>query len=246
MLRELVRRWGGWKMDGYVKAFIACSLFYLLAGAVLGLVMSLHDALLPGSSGWTWLLLASHTHVMLIGWVSMMIFGVGYHMIPRFSGALVWSARLAWWHWTLGNVGLLGMAFGFWLNRLGDGRFGWLLGTAGTLEAAGFLLFAGNLVVSLWKAAEPHPSALPVLAASLAARLAKRAAGAIEATSTPAQVLGAHPQLLPIFLTFGFSGLADPEHVRTMGSRVTLAQAAQRHGVNLEELLAALNAALAG
>lgn len=63
----------------------------------------------------------------------------------------------------------------------------------------------------------------------------------ITADQTPYSVLTADPKKLAVFLKFGFAGLADPEHARTMGSRITLTQAAQRHGVNLDELLAALN-----
>lgn len=239
MARELVRRWGGWKMDGYVKGFILASLGWLGLGASLGLSMAVHDALLPaGGSNWTWLLLPTHTHVMLIGWVSMMIFGVGYHMIPRFSGVLVWSPRLAWWHLALANLGLAAMAAGFWLNRLQEDRWGGLLGMGGTAQTTAILLFVGNLLATIWKAGEPRT---PPEGASLADRLAV----AIRADQTPAQVLAAHPAVLPVFLAYGFGGLADPEHVRTMGSRITLAQAAARHQVNVAELVRALNRAAA-
>lgn len=64
----------------------------------------------------------------------------------------------------------------------------------------------------------------------------------ITAEQTPYSVLTADPKKLAVFLKFGFAGLADAEHARTMGARITLAQAADRHGVNLDELLAALNA----
>ncbi len=65
----------------------------------------------------------------------------------------------------------------------------------------------------------------------------------ITADRTPYSVLTADPTSLEVFLKFGFHGLANEEHARTMGSRITLAQAADRHGVSLDELLAALNAA---
>ncbi len=254
MITEVRRRWGGWKMDGYVKGFIVCSLGYLLLGAALGFTMAVHDALVPGSwSNWTWLLLPTHTHVLLIGWLSMMVFGVGYHMIPRFSGFLVWSPRLAWTHFWLANLGLWGMGTGFWLNRLQEDRWGWLVGAGGACQGAAFFCFAVNLSVTIWLAGGPRPVMVPE-GESLATRLAARVAAAasrppviepVEPSQTPASIIGRIPGALDVFLSFGFAGLADPEHVRTMASRITLAQAAARHGVNLADLVAALNAAAA-
>src|SRR6185503_6678740 len=165
----------------------------------------------------------------------------GYHMIPRFSGVLVWSPRLAWWHLALANAGLLAMGSGFWLNRWQEDRWGWLLGLGGTAQTAAILAFVGNMLVTIWKAGAPRPAPMPE-GASFAVRVARReAAGAIDAGQTPAQVLAARPELLQVFLSFGFAGLADPEHLRTMGSRITLAQAAARHGVKVADLVAALN-----
>lgn len=174
----LAARWGGWKMDGYVKGFILASLGWLAIGATLGLAMAVHDAhVVSGGSNWTWLLLPTHTHVMTIGWVSMMIFGVGYHMIPRFSGVLVWSPHLAWWHLALANVGLLAMGSGFWLNRWQEDRWGWLLGLGGTAQTAAILAFVGNMLVTIWKAGAPRPAPMPE-GASFGVRVARREAAA--------------------------------------------------------------------
>lgn len=253
MLQEAMRRWGGWKMDGWVKAFILASLGSLLAGAAAGLTMAIHDAVAPETGNWTWLLMPSHTHLMLIGWVSMMIFGVGYHMIPRFSGALVWSPRMAWWHFWFSLAGLTGMALGFWLNRLQEGRWGWLVGTAGTVQTTAFILFVVNMVVTLWKAGAPRPAEVPSGLRPLSERLAVRQAqgpasaavpgrsGRITADDVPGKLLEAHPELLEVFLRFGFQGLANEEHRRTMAMRITVAQAAARHQVDLDALLTALN-----
>jgi len=245
MAGALAARWDNWKMDGFVKGFILASMGWLTLGASLGLAMAVHDAAAPaGGSNWTWLLLPTHTHLMVIGWVSMMIFGVGYHMIPRFSGVLVWSPRLAWWHLVLANLGLAGMGLGFWLNRLEEDRWGWLLGAGGTAQFTAIGCFIVNLLVTIWKAGEPRIPTAPAQE-SLAVRLAgaggPKPAGGIHASWTPALVLAEYPRTLQVFLAFGFSGLADPEHVRTMGSRITLAQAAARHSVNVGELVRALN-----
>ena len=53
----------------------------------------------------------SHAHILLIGFVSMMIFGVGYHLLPVFAGTDLFSLRLAEIQFWLQNIGLIGLAF---------------------------------------------------------------------------------------------------------------------------------------
>jgi len=91
---------------------------------------------------------------------------------------LVWSARMAWWHWGAAVTGLAGMATGFWLDRVAEGRGAWLVAAGGTLEATGFVLFAVNLLVTLWIAGAPRAPLVPSGALPLADRLAARAAEA--------------------------------------------------------------------
>ncbi|MCX9074669.1 MAG: cbb3-type cytochrome c oxidase subunit I [Candidatus Methanoperedens sp.] len=81
--------------------FAWASLIYLLIGSTMGAVMAINS--LP--------LAPSHAHVLLIGWVSMMIFGVGYHLLPVFAGTDLYSLRLAEIHFWLQNTGLIGLAF---------------------------------------------------------------------------------------------------------------------------------------
>ena len=81
--------------------FAWASLIYLVIGSTLGIVMVFNS--LP--------LMSSHVHVLLIGWVSMMIFGVGYHLLPVFAGTELYSIRLAELQFWLQNIGLVGLAF---------------------------------------------------------------------------------------------------------------------------------------
>lgn len=67
-------------MEPFVRKFIRASLVWFGVGILLGLSMSF----------WPMESLAyrpAHAHAHLLGFVSMMIFGVAYHVIPRFSGA---------------------------------------------------------------------------------------------------------------------------------------------------------------
>ena len=64
---------------------------------------------------WTVYRLA-HVHMMLLGFVTMMIYGVAYHVLPRFSGHPLWSPRLAGWHCWSAQLGLALMVTGFVLR----------------------------------------------------------------------------------------------------------------------------------
>ena len=41
----------------------------------------------------------AHVHMNMLGFVTMMIYGVAYHVIPRFIGKPLHARRLAAWHW---------------------------------------------------------------------------------------------------------------------------------------------------
>ena len=65
-------------MDWFAKIFIRASLIWFVLGITLGLAMAVHPA---------WVVYRpAHAHMNLVGFVTMMIFGVGYQMLPRFFG----------------------------------------------------------------------------------------------------------------------------------------------------------------
>jgi cbb3-type cytochrome oxidase subunit 1 len=141
-------------MDPFVRRFIRASLLWLGVGVLLGLWMAL-DA--------RWLALRpAHMHATLLGFVSMMIFGVAYHVIPRFTGHPLHSRRLPAVHLWVSNLGLGGMVAGFVL-RLWQAQPGAvLLGAGALLSAAG----AGLFIFNLWRTLDeprPAPRALPTV-----------------------------------------------------------------------------------
>jgi len=64
-------------MDKYAKAFVKASMIYLGIGAMTGLCM----VLWPDTR---FTVTRVHTHINLLGFMAMMIYGVGYHILPRF------------------------------------------------------------------------------------------------------------------------------------------------------------------
>ena len=117
--------------------FIAAALAYALLGGLVGLAWLADPALLPG------LALRAHAHLMLVGFLGMMIFGVGLHVLPRFTGRALYSERLADVQFWSANVGLVAMVSG-WLAG------GSAIATAGgALLWLGFVLFALNVVLTV-------------------------------------------------------------------------------------------------
>jgi cbb3-type cytochrome oxidase subunit 1 len=72
----------------------------------------------------------------------MMIFGVAYHVIPRFAGHPLHNRRAALTHWWFANTGLALMVAGF-LARANAARSATaMLGVGGVLSGTGALIFA--------------------------------------------------------------------------------------------------------
>lgn len=126
-------------MDSFVKAFVKASVAWLAVGLVLGLSMVFVPA-------WT-VYRAMHVHVMLLGFVTMFINGVAYHVVPRLSGRPLWSIRAAHWHFWLANAGLLVMVPGFWLRAQGLPAGTAVLGIGGTITTIGAVVF----VLQVWR-----------------------------------------------------------------------------------------------
>src|SRR5690349_6566079 len=120
-------------MSATVRAFLKSSLAWLGLGVTLGVAMAAHPV-------WTLYRLA-HVHMMLLGFVAMMIFGVAYHVVPAFSGFPLHRPSAARVHLGLANIGLAAMASGFVLRVHAPSAGTILLATGGTFSAAGAYLF---------------------------------------------------------------------------------------------------------
>ena len=238
-------------MDRYTKGFVVASLFYFFLAAVLGIRMGGTDA--PG-----WVRFA-HVHFNLLGFMAMMIYGVGYFILPRFNGrTLRWPSWVPI-HFFLANIGLIGMV----ATAPERPSNGFILFSALSVLSAG--MFAVNLGATMMM--EPKPEADEEEASSSAE---KTPAGpsAAEATqpeaSLPASALGhpwpspsidpdmrvgeiltRWPQTVDVFVGNGFSSLANPEHREQVKQiPITLRMACQRHNVDLDPMVSGLNEAI--
>jgi len=124
----------------YVRGFIRASLVWFAIGILIGVAMAFwpagHVVYRP-----------AHAHANLLGFVNMFIFGIAYHVLPRFAGRPLPSERMAVWHLWVANFGLVLLVAG-WLTGptwTGAGR---LLLIAG---ASFSLLGAALFIVNAWR-----------------------------------------------------------------------------------------------
>ncbi len=216
-------------MDRYTKSFIVASLVYLVLAAVLGLWMGAGDA--PD-----WARFA-HVHFNLLGFMAMMVYGVGYFVIPRFN-----ARELRWpsWvpvHFWLANVGLVGMVATY--PRMPSTLFG----VFGGISAVSVVLFAVNLIMTVvgpeieTAAAAPPPAPDPPQPEVPDVRtIAQMRVG---------QILVQWPHVADVLVAGGLEGLADPAHREQVKELpVTLDMACARHGLDVEELATSVRAAI--
>ncbi|HET8654610.1 MAG TPA: cbb3-type cytochrome c oxidase subunit I [Longimicrobiaceae bacterium] len=135
-------------MEPFIRNFIRSSLVWLGVGVLIGLSM----AFFPAQA---LVYKPAHVHANLLGFVSMMIFGVAYHVVPRFTGNPLHSRTLARTHLWLANLGL-SLLVGGWILRVRVWK------TGGTLVEAGAALSAVAMsffIYNLWRTLGTSPAA---------------------------------------------------------------------------------------
>jgi hypothetical protein len=233
----------------YTKGFVVASLVYFFLAAVLGIWMG-------GTDGAGWVRFA-HVHFNLLGFMSMMIYGVGYFILPRFNGrTLRWPSWVPI-HFFLANIGLIGMV----ATAPERPSTGFILFSALSVLSTG--MFAVNLGATMLlepeKATEEEPASAaedssPGIAS--AATAGKPAAVSGASASAPAgasadkaegpapgaakidpdvrvgEILTRWPETVDVFVGHGFASLANPEHREQVKQiPITLRMACQRHNV---------------
>ena len=129
-------------MDRFARWFIVMSIIYLGIAAVLGIAMLYSEKAMP--------LKFVHSHLNMLGWVSMMIYGVGYHILPRFMGRPVYSQKLGDAQFWLANGGLLAMLDFYTLNVYAPSEpYVLITVAAGVVELASVFLFFYNMLMTI-------------------------------------------------------------------------------------------------
>ncbi len=124
--------------------FIRAALLHLGLGFTFGALM-LWNKGLP-FEGRLWLLLNPHIEMVLVGWTTQLVMGVGFWIVPRFTGENRYGrVRLAWAAFILINAGVITASVGLW------GNAAWLVLVGRALELSAFISFA----VHIWPRVKP-------------------------------------------------------------------------------------------
>ncbi len=210
-------------MENYPKRFIQAGLIYILMGVLLGVAMSI-DPTLSARMRFV------HIHINLLGFMTMMIAGVAYHVLPRFSARTIpWPNGMKY-HFYLQNIGLVGMvsthaAGGNWK----EGALHWLFVLFALITALALVFMFYNLFFVLM-APKEEPEAV------------KQITGDMKVGA----VLDEFPQSMAVFLESGFDSLANPAARKTFAKYVSIEKACEKHNVDMAEFLIKLNAAVFG
>ncbi len=132
-------------MPRLTRWMIKTALLYLVLALVTGILVSARSAL-----GWDWVpvgITPAYFHLYMVGWVTLLIFGVVYWMFPKYTQAQPrgWPA-LGWAIYGLLNAGLILRVIGESVNVPGR-PWGWLLVLSAFMQ-----WFAGvGFVVNTWQ-----------------------------------------------------------------------------------------------
>lgn len=129
-------------MDRFVKNFIIVSIIYLGISSILGLCMLWDQSLMS--------LKFVHSHLNMLGWVSMMIYGVGYHVLPRFAGRPLKHPKMGEFQFWMANIGLIGMLAFYTLNVYSPAQsYNMVAVVFGGIEVFSIALFFYNMLATL-------------------------------------------------------------------------------------------------
>ena len=165
---------------------------------------------------------ASARHTMAVGFITPILFGVAYRVLPIFNGVNLWSNRLmraSFWALLAGTTLPFAMAF----NKVFETRWSYAwAGIAGALVVTAVTMFAVNLALTLRTKAEKFTRESPV-----------------KITTRVTELLEVYPDLRPVLIHGGLAGLAAMRH--NPPRFVTLEFAARRHGLDPTPIIKLLN-----
>jgi len=223
-------------MDKYTKLFIKASVLYLGLGVLFGLYMAATQVVWDEAR-------FIHVHIMLLGFLAMMIYGVAYHILPRFNAVPLLYPSWVPIHFWLANIGLWGMcvsyAFG---GPYSEGPVQVLFGIFGTVEAAAIFIFIIN-ILSVLKSTPATPAVeapAPSKPAVEDQASSKEPDVKIAPSMKFSEILDKYPHLEEALAEEGFGSLVSAEAIGSVGRMVSLEMAAKKADKDLYSLIARL------
>jgi|SRR4029453_11311757 hypothetical protein len=115
--------------------FLKIAVVYLVIGALLGFTMGITQK---------FTLVPVHAHMLLLGWASLALAGLVYHLYPAAS-----TTRLARLHFWLHNLGLPLFMVGLGFLLTGNESILPLVIVSSIAVIVGLLLFAANVLLNI-------------------------------------------------------------------------------------------------
>lgn len=215
----------------YVWLFVSFAMLLVLPAYQFGLLAALVPHGDAAQIGFSHAYYGAIRHAITVGFISLMIVGVAAKVVPTLNGLDSRELPALWLPFVLINLGCSLRVGGQVLTDFWPGAF-FFAGVSGCLEVAGLAVWG----IHLWRIMAGQRSFLRPRDA-----LVYHPTAPIEGGHLVSEVLEQHPQLLDVFLSFGFRPLASAWLRKTLAARVTIAQACRLAGVDPEALLARLN-----
>jgi cbb3-type cytochrome oxidase subunit 1 len=115
--------------------FLKIAVVYLVLGALLGLTMGIMQK---------FVLAPVHAHLLLLGWASLALAGLIYHLYPAAA-----ETRLAHTHFWLHNLGLPPFMVGLAMLLTGRESAAAVVAPSATVVLVGLVAFAANVLVNV-------------------------------------------------------------------------------------------------
>lgn len=222
-------------MSVYMKNFVFASLFYLGLAAVFGILNGVYDLGYWGTF--------AHSHLNLLGFMSMIVFGIGYFILPRFNGT---NLRFESWvpiHFYLGNISLIGMVVfrGLYIGT-GSDIYSVLFIICAAAQVISIFMFIINIWITL---TPPKKKSEPVKKEAWRPENVSDESTLPSFPVTPSTKIGdlvdRLPSLQQTLIDCGLLALQMPGHidkVKQMG--ITIEMAANNHSLDLDGMIEAI------
>ena len=168
-------------------------------------------------------------HAIAVGFVTLMIIGYASKMVPTFKGVGMYSIKLADLSFYLINIGcFLRVSTQIMIGLSNDSYYA-LIGFSGWIEFTAIGIFGYNV----WKTmnAEDEDEI----------EGQQEALTEITGDTNIAIAIDQYPEILDVFLEFGFKQLSNPVARKTVAKMFTIKQATKIHPCEIDTLLNALN-----
>jgi hypothetical protein len=168
-----------------------------------------------------------YRHAFTVGFISLMILGVSSKIVPVLGGlspSQTGTLRATFWLVNLGNA--MRVVF-----QILTDSYTWaypFMAASAWIEVSGLAIWAFDLWRSMGRRPQAAPSCVSV---------------PLTLTARVADIAGAYPETIPVFVEFGFTMITNPLMLRTVAKSVSLEQVCRLRHVDAQALIVALRAA---